>query len=65
MKKYCLVVNSEILKSVFGEEYWNDVENIICIPTRIISPKYRNRLSRKGLKKTSLDGVEYLIAEHE
>lgn len=28
----------EILRAVFGERFWNDSENIICVPTNRITP---------------------------
>lgn len=64
-KANSLIVDANILKSVFGEDYWNDVENIICVPTRRISPKDNLRLGRKGISKATLKGVDYLIAEYE
>lgn len=66
MKKLnCLVVEAEVLKSVFAEIYWNDNENIICVPMRRVSPSERRKLARKGLTKDKINGIDYLIAEYE
>ena len=61
----CLVVDAEILKAVFGEIYWNDSENIICVPLRRVSPKEQRKLARQGLTKAKIKDIDYLIAEYE
>lgn len=59
----CLVVNWDILRKVFDEKYWNDHENIICVPTNRITEEEFDRLLDFDLEKIDVKEVQFLIAE--
>ena len=51
----------EILRAVFGERFWNDSENVICVPTNRITPEEWWELENTH-NVLSTDS-QYLIAE--
>jgi hypothetical protein len=59
----CLVVDWDILRKVFGEKYWNDHENIICIPTNRITEEEFDKLLDFDLEKIAIKEEQFLIAE--
>jgi hypothetical protein len=59
----CLVVDWDILRKVFGEKYWNDRENIICVPTNRITEEEFDELLDFDLEKIAIKEEQFLIAE--
>ena len=59
----CLVVDWDILRKVFDEKYWSNIENIICVPTNRITEEEFDRLLDFDLEKIDVKEVQFLIAE--
>jgi hypothetical protein len=59
----CLVVDWDILRQVFGEKYWNNNEQIICVPTNRLTEEEFNGLSNFDLEKIDVKEAQFLIAE--
>ena len=63
---YCLVVDIDILRQVFGERFWNDTEDIRCVPTARITVEEDQKLIGFGVRLTSSSGhrrAQYLVSE--
>ncbi len=56
----CIFVEWDVLRKVFGEHYWNDVENIICVPTDCISDEEWESLEDSGVYQGPY--VDFLIS---
>lgn len=59
----CLVVDWDILQKIFGEKYWNDHENVICVPTNRITEEEFDQLLDFDLEKIAVKEAQFLIAE--
>ena len=63
METNCLIVDAQMLRRAFGERFWNDVEGIICVPTKRISASEWSTLWIDGVNTEVARKVQYLIAE--
>lgn len=59
----CLVVDWDILRKIFGEKYWNDHKNVICVPTNRITEEEFDQLLDFDLEKIAVKEAQFLIAE--
>lgn len=60
----CLVIDYDILRLVFKEQYWNDSEDIVCVPTKQISEEEMQCLVEEtNLSRETIFKAQYLIAE--
>ncbi len=57
-----LVTGYQVLFEVFHQMYWNDTENIFCIPTAKITDQEWKQLFEKGVPEGAKK-AEYIIAE--
>lgn len=57
-----LTVSWSVLREVFQDNFWNDHEMIICVPTDRISDEQWEELFEYGVSESARD-VDYLISE--
>ena len=52
-----------MLKSVLGERFWNDTENIRCVPTRCVTDEECLEFDKLAGRPLNIRKAQFLIAE--
>jgi hypothetical protein len=60
----CIVLSHDILSQSFGQLFWNDTEDIRCIPTKKLSEEQWKKLEKFKLDVDKLKKAEYIISEY-
>lgn len=65
----CLkITDKKLAKNIIEtvkEEFWNDTENIYCIPVRYITPEWIAKLDSELVEIIKQKNIEYIIIEVE
>jgi hypothetical protein len=63
MESNVLLVDRTALFAVFGEKYWNDHEDIVCVPTERITQDEAYKMLSYKKELNGWQKAQYLISE--
>lgn len=59
----CMVFPWDVLNSIFGEQFWNDHEDVYLIPVNRIIPYEWEKFEKAGFDVDKLKDASYFVAE--
>lgn len=55
--------SSDLIFEIFGDEFWNDTENIFCAPVKEINEVQIEKLKKAGI--VNIEKAQFLICDHD